>query len=323
MLNDPTKDHRAMNGEHTAGAASTSAKSPPEGALTWGSAAERKHLLKLWRSAVLRTISNGSQLKLAWILRDAVTSKGFAYMGDSYLKDEMACARNTVQVSFSDLEKVGAIIRTKGSERRVYLAKAIVERVLGCNIRHYTEAVTPPITPLCVIPPITHNRTTARPRRDTQFQAAKRAANLTSGAVTKTARELLDEQYGSTPLVDSQPALPLDVVVALQPIELALPPTRTPQKRRHFLPDDFRLSDAMVTKGEEVAGWDFERCRLEFQKFRAHYRSTGDKYFDWVETWTKWVIRGAEYDKEKRAKSNDAGKPSFVDLALSYREGRQ
>jgi hypothetical protein len=75
----------------------------------------------------------------------------------------------------------------------------------------------------------------------------------------------------------------------------------------------------MVATGEEQ-GWDRERCQIEFKKFVAHYRSTGDKYFDWVETWTKWVLRGAGWDKEKRAKSN-GGKPSFVDVALSYGEG--
>jgi hypothetical protein len=113
-----------------------------------------------------------------------------------------------------------------------------------------------------------------------------------------------------------------DKVVALRPIEQALRPSppRSAPKRRQFLPDDFRLSDAMAATANEMAGWDIERCRTEFKKFCAHYRSTGDKYFDWVETWTKWCIRGAEWDRN-RAKTNGA-KPSFADLALSYGEGR-
>jgi len=197
---------------------------PPAGALKWRDAQERKQLLGLWRTAVLKTTHNASQVKLAWLLHGRFGLKeGYAYMGDGFLTREMACSRKTIQAAHAAMESEGAIIRTQvNGKRRIYPAKAIVETVLGCHLRGDTSDVTCSVTPLCVTYGVTHNK---KRHGLSAFNAAKQAKQLREGT-KMSAREMSDALSNGTP----RPYIPFD-----SPAEP--PPKRRPVKEPEFVPD--------------------------------------------------------------------------------------
>jgi hypothetical protein len=109
----------------------------PSGALTWGSAAERNRLLRLWRRAVFSIFGEQPRaIRVAWVLTDLFNVKrGYAFASNPYLAEVTNMAVNKLRATLGILESGGAIIRaevinpaTGQTQRVIHPATAIIPR---------------------------------------------------------------------------------------------------------------------------------------------------------------------------------------------------
>lgn len=87
-----------------------------------------------------------------------------------------------------------------------------------------------------------------------------------------------------------------------KPIEGGAPPARP---RRALsgegIPFPATMSESMITRALERAGWKSSRVGIEYGKFRHRCSSTGKQSHDWEAEWALWVERGLEYDACRKA----------------------
>jgi hypothetical protein len=68
-----------------------------------------------------------------------------------------------------------------------------------------------------------------------------------------------------------------------------------PSGKRSRIPEDWKPSDGEARRALAL-GLDIER---ESEKFRQHYKSTGQRFVDWSAAFLKWLERGSEYASER------------------------
>jgi hypothetical protein len=60
----------------------------------------------------------------------------------------------------------------------------------------------------------------------------------------------------------------------------------------------------LAAAARSAAGWDPERARKEFRKFRRWHEDRGTRSPDWQKTWQTWCEKGAEIDGRNRARTS-------------------
>jgi Helix-turn-helix domain len=59
------------------------------------------------------------------------------------------------------------------------------------------------------------------------------------------------------------------------------------------------ISESMLARALERAGWDAARSRVEFDKFRDRCLSGGRKSYDWNAEFSLWIERGVEHKSKQ------------------------
>jgi hypothetical protein len=59
------------------------------------------------------------------------------------------------------------------------------------------------------------------------------------------------------------------------------------------------MTESMLARARECAGWDSVRAKLEFEKSRNNALSNDGRSHDWEARWALWIERDLEYDAKK------------------------
>jgi hypothetical protein len=109
----------------------------PSGALRWKSAEEKGEQRRAWHLAVIAAHAKHPRVVLlAWVLMELSATDGFATAGDAYLASITKLPKKSIEAGLTQMERSGLIVRvhvpnpTRKSdfERRIYLAKAVIEK---------------------------------------------------------------------------------------------------------------------------------------------------------------------------------------------------
>jgi hypothetical protein len=74
--------------------------------------------------------------------------------------------------------------------------------------------------------------------------------------------------------------------------------TRTSEKQQTgtTLPAGFVIDDGLLRDAQRIAGWDEDRARQEFEKFRDYHEERRTHYRLWDNGWRNWCRQGAKID---------------------------
>lgn len=80
----------------------------------------------------------------------------------------------------------------------------------------------------------------------------------------------------------------------------------TKEKRAHDLPDNWQpLPFTEETESRKVVdGWPPGELERNIEAFTAHHRARGNRFKDWQQAWSTWVLNSRKFGNGKQANSN-------------------
>ena len=79
------------------------------------------------------------------------------------------------------------------------------------------------------------------------------------------------------------------------------------QQRSTRLPPDWTCGDAELADARDIASWEPERARAEFERFLDYHRSEDTRGRSWSRYWRNWCRKGAEIDQRERDRPRRPG----------------
>lgn len=141
------------------------------------------------------------------------------------------------------------------------------------------------------------------------------------GLLTRHHREGTSTQYHVHPCQIGTPAetAPLPKTTKT-PAKLAPKPSRTikikpKEAREHVIPDGWKPSQfGKGTKSRKIVdGWPPDDLSGHLEHFTAHHRARGNKFKDWQDAWSTWVLNSGKFGGQKNGNANRASSGSSPD----------
>lgn len=101
-----------------------------------------------------------------------------------------------------------------------------------------------------------------------------------------------------------------------KPSRTTLPKKDKPSLVAHEIPDDWEptVFGATTKSRKVVDGWPPGELEYQIEHFRAHHRKKGDRFKDWQEAWSTWVLNsrnfGVQNGRSARNQPDDGLSPT-------------
>lgn len=222
-----------------------------------------------------------SQKIVLLALADCASDDGDCWPSVATLARKSSKSERTVQGMLADLEAAGHITR-----------RQVVGK--GCRYRIHPRSS---LAPAESAPPQNLRQPPQNLRHTPAETAPKPSLNHQEPSETKT--------DAGEPADDGKP----DGGGNAKPKVSAAKPPKT-ERVAHDMPEGWTPQPfGKGTKSREVVdGWSTDEFASNFEHFAANHRSKGNKFKDWQDAWSTWVLNSRKYGKSQYDRSSNTGR---------------